>query len=55
MYSMKNFQQARSDAEKAASLEDPQVVIADLQVYVLLEKIYTHLGEMEIGTRIRRA
>jgi tetratricopeptide (TPR) repeat protein len=48
---MKNFQQARSDAEKAASLEDPQVVIADLQVYVLLEQIYTHLGEMELARK----
>jgi tetratricopeptide (TPR) repeat protein len=46
---MKNFQQARSDAEKAVSLEDPQVIIADLQVYVLLEQIYTHLGEMKLA------
>jgi tetratricopeptide (TPR) repeat protein len=46
---MKNFQQARSDAEKAASLEDPQVIIADLQVYVLLEQIYTHLGETKLA------
>ena len=46
---MKNFQQARSDAEKAANLEDPQVVIANLQLYVLLEQIYTHLGEMKLA------
>jgi protein O-GlcNAc transferase len=46
---LNNLEQARTDAEKAASIEDPQVVIADLQVYVLLEQIYSRLGEAALA------
>jgi tetratricopeptide (TPR) repeat protein len=48
---LKNYAQARADAEKAASLEDPQGVIAVLQVYVLLEQVYTRLGETKLARK----
>jgi tetratricopeptide (TPR) repeat protein len=48
---LKKFQQARADAEKALSIGDPHVVIADLQVYVLLEQIYSRLGEMGLAQK----
>jgi tetratricopeptide (TPR) repeat protein len=48
---LNNLQQARSDAEKAASINDSQGVIADLQVYVLLEQIYSRLGETELARK----
>jgi tetratricopeptide (TPR) repeat protein len=48
---LNNLQQARSDAEKAASINDSQRVIADLQVYVLLEQIYSRLGETELARK----
>lgn len=48
---LKNLQQARTDAEKAASIDDPQGVIADLQIYVLLEQIYGRLGETELARK----
>ena len=48
---LKNLQQARTDAEKAASLPDAQGIIADLQVYVLLEQIYSRLGETELARK----
>ncbi len=46
---LNNLPQARADAEKAASIADPQGIIADLQVYVLLEQIYSRLGETELA------
>jgi tetratricopeptide (TPR) repeat protein len=46
---LNNLQQARADAEKAASIADPQGIIADLQVYILLEQIYSRLGETELA------
>src|SRR5882762_2868092 len=46
---LKNYQQARTDAEKAASLEDPAAIIIDLQLYSLLEQIYRRLGETELS------
>ena len=46
---LKNYPQARHDAEKALALEDPQGVIVDLQVYALLEQIYSRLGEAELA------
>jgi tetratricopeptide (TPR) repeat protein len=48
---LNNLQQARSDAEKAASIADPQGIIADLQIYVLLEQIYSRLGERELARK----
>ena len=44
---MKNYQQARSDAEKAASTQDSAHVILDLQIYALLEQVYARLGDTE--------
>jgi tetratricopeptide (TPR) repeat protein len=48
---LNNLRQARSDAEKAASLVDSQGIIADLQIYVLLEEIYSRLGETELARK----
>ena len=48
---LKNYQQARSDAEKAADTEDPGHVIIDLQIYSLLEQIYARLGETELAKK----
>lgn len=48
---MKNFQQARSDAERAESVADPAGVIIDLQIYSLLEQIYRHLGETGLADK----
>jgi tetratricopeptide (TPR) repeat protein len=48
---MKNYPQARTDAEKAANLEDPAQVIIDLQLYSLLEQIYGRLGQTELAKK----
>jgi predicted Zn-dependent protease len=49
---LQNFQQARTDAETAVgNTEDSQGVIADLQIYVLLEQIYSRLGEKELARK----
>jgi tetratricopeptide (TPR) repeat protein len=48
---MKNYSQARTDAEKAASIEDPAHVIIELQLYSLLEQIYARLGETELAKK----
>jgi predicted Zn-dependent protease len=48
---LNNLQQARMDAERAAGIEDPQSIIADLQVYVLLAQIYSRLGEAELARK----
>jgi tetratricopeptide (TPR) repeat protein len=48
---MKNYQQARSDAEKAASCADPGHIIIDLQIYTLLEQVYGRLGETELAKK----
>ena len=42
---LKNNQQAREDAERAANIRDSRGIIIDLQLYVLLEQIYTRLGD----------
>jgi tetratricopeptide (TPR) repeat protein len=42
---LKNNQQAREDAERAANTRDSRGVIIDLQLYVLLGQIYTRLGD----------
>ena len=44
-----NYADARNDAERALSLPDPGKVIIDLQVYNLLQSIYTRLGEKELA------
>jgi tetratricopeptide (TPR) repeat protein len=46
---LKNNQQAREDAERAANIRDSQGIIIDLQLYVLLEQIYTRLGDAELA------
>jgi tetratricopeptide (TPR) repeat protein len=48
---IKNYQQARSDAERAESLSDPAGIIIDLQIYTLLEQIYRHLGETRLADK----
>jgi tetratricopeptide (TPR) repeat protein len=46
-----DYQQARKDAEMAASLADPSGIIIDLQVYTILEQIYRRLGEKELADK----
>jgi tetratricopeptide (TPR) repeat protein len=48
---LKNYQQARSDAEKAASCEDRAHVIIDLQIYALLAQVYGRLGETGLARK----
>jgi len=48
---LKNYQQARTDAEKAASLEDSADGILDLQIYNLLEQVYSRLGETALARK----
>jgi tetratricopeptide (TPR) repeat protein len=48
---MKNYQQARTDAEKAASCDDPAKVIIDLQIYALLAQVYARLGETGLAKK----
>jgi tetratricopeptide (TPR) repeat protein len=48
---MGNYAQARSDAERAASLVEQTGGILDLQVYTLLERIYRRLGEKELADK----
>jgi protein O-GlcNAc transferase len=51
---LKNNQQAREDAERAANIRDSQGIIIDLQLYVLLEQIYTRLGNSELAEKYAR-
>jgi tetratricopeptide (TPR) repeat protein len=48
---LKNYQQARDDAERAANIRDPRGIIIDLQLYVLLQQIYTRLGDPELADK----
>ncbi|HYT19926.1 MAG TPA: hypothetical protein VEW05_06795 [Candidatus Polarisedimenticolia bacterium] len=48
---LKNNQLAREDAERAANIRDSQGIIIDLQLYVLLEQIYTRLGDTELAEK----
>jgi tetratricopeptide (TPR) repeat protein len=48
---LKNNQQAREDAERAANIRDSRGIIIDLQLYVLLEQIYTRLGNAELAEK----
>jgi hypothetical protein len=51
---MKNYADARDDAERAATLPDTQGVILDLQVYALLGQIYGRLGNQETSNKLWR-
>jgi protein O-GlcNAc transferase len=46
-----NYPEARTDAEKAASLTGQIGGIIDLQIYALLEQIYRRLGETELAEK----
>jgi tetratricopeptide (TPR) repeat protein len=48
---LKNNQQARDDAERAANIRDSRGIIIDLQLYVLLEQIYTRLGDAVLAEK----
>ncbi len=48
---MGNYPEARTDAEKAASLTGQTGGIIDLQIYALLEQIYRRLGETELAEK----
>jgi tetratricopeptide (TPR) repeat protein len=48
---LKNNQQAREDAERAANIRDSRGIIIDLQLYVLLEQIYTRLGDAVLAEK----
>ena len=48
---MKNYEDARKDAERAAVLPDTQGVILDLQIYALLGQIYARLGNQELSNK----
>ena len=48
---LKHYKEARSDAEKAASLNERASGILDLQIYALLEQIYRHLGETALADK----
>lgn len=47
---LKNYQQARTDAEKAASCKE-QGGIIDLQIYTLLAQVYGRLGETALAKK----
>jgi tetratricopeptide (TPR) repeat protein len=48
---LKNYRQAQSDAEKAASCEDRAHIIIDLQIYTLLAQVYGRLGETDLARK----
>lgn len=48
---MKNYQDGRDDAERAATLRDPAGIILDLQTYTLLEQIYRRLGQNDLAKK----
>ena len=45
------YEAARADAERALSLSDPSGFILDLQVYYLLSRVYTRLGEEQLARK----
>src|ERR1700687_1668632 len=49
--SMKSYEDARADGERAATLRDTGGVILDLQIYALLEQIYGRLGKKELASQ----
>ena len=48
---LKNYQEARTDGERAANTADPAHVILDLQIYSLLEQVYSRLGETDLAKK----
>ncbi len=46
-----NYAQARTDAEKAASITNQTGGIIDLQIYALLEQVYRRLGETTLAEK----
>ncbi|MGB8538688.1 MAG: tetratricopeptide repeat protein [Acidobacteriaceae bacterium] len=48
---LKDYPRARTDAEKAAAIPDPNGIIIDLQIYALLEQVYRRLGEAELAAK----
>ena len=48
---LKDYQRARTDAEQAAAIPDPNGLIIDLQIYALLEQVYRRLGEAELAAK----
>jgi tetratricopeptide (TPR) repeat protein len=50
-FRLQNYQEARIDAERALSLPDPHGFILDLQVYYLLSRIYTRLGDQDLAQK----
>jgi tetratricopeptide (TPR) repeat protein len=48
---LRSLDAARKDAEKAASLPDPDGLVIDLQLYSLLEQIYRRLGETDLANK----
>lgn len=48
---MGKYREARYDAENAINIRETQGVIADLQVYSLLQQIYLRLGEIELARK----
>ena len=48
---LKNYQQARRDAEKPQRSRDPNGFIIDLQIYALLEQVYGRLGETGLAKK----
>lgn len=49
--SMKKYEDASADGERAATLRDTAGVILDLQIYALLEQIYGRLGNKELASK----
>ena len=45
------YEAARADAERALSLSDPSGFILDLQMYYLLSRVYTRLGEEQLARK----
>jgi tetratricopeptide (TPR) repeat protein len=48
---LKDYQRARTDAEQAAAIPDPNGLIIDLQIYALLEQVYRRLGETALAAK----
>jgi hypothetical protein len=48
---MRNLALARREAEKALELPDRAGVILDLQVYYLLQQIYSQIGESALARK----
>ncbi|MDA2931101.1 tetratricopeptide repeat protein [Acidobacteria bacterium AH-259-O06] len=48
---MKNYNEARTDLEKALRLPDPSKFILDLQIYYLLSMVYARLGQEELARK----